>query len=196
MQQEGEIRRAVARNSRIHGTGLFATEDIAPDEKIVEYTGERITKAEGNRRYDEQAKVGRIYLFELNSRYDLDGAVNGNIAKYGNHSCDPNAEAVIEKGHIWLIALKPIQKGEEITFDYNFPLFDYEKRPCRCGTEKCRGWIINKDSYYYLRRKERLAQSRNGAGTHKAPAARQPAQARKKAGKKAGKSARKGPRSA
>jgi uncharacterized protein len=157
---------AKARSSRIHGRGLFAKKDIPEGERIIEYTGEKITKAEGNRRYDEQVKNGQIYLFELNSRYDIDGSARGNIAKYANHSCDPNAEAVVEKGEIWLVALKDIAKGEEITFDYNFPLFDYEKRPCRCGSGKCRGWIVNQDSYYYLRRKNRTAK-KGGASASK-----------------------------
>lgn len=158
---------AKARSSSIHGTGLFAKKDIPAGEKIIEYTGEKITKAEGNRRYDEQARKNQIYLFELNSRYDIDGSTKGNIAKYANHSCDPNAETIVEKGEIWLVALEDIGKGEEITFDYNFPLFDYEKRPCKCGSDNCRGWIINRDSYNYLRRKKRAAKKGAKKGTKK-----------------------------
>ncbi len=167
----GQTRLAKARRSRIHGQGLFAKKDIPEGERIIEYTGEKITKAEGNRRYDEQAKANQIYLFELNNRYDIDGSTKGNIAKYANHSCDPNAETIVEKGEIWLVALKDIEKGEEITFDYNFPLFDYEKRPCKCGSDNCRGWIINRDSYNYLKRKKRQA-TKKGAkkALRKAPA--------------------------
>lgn len=190
-----EIKRATARRSQIHGTGLFATEDIPAGEKIIEYTGERITKTEAVRRYEQQAAEGAIYLFDLNSRHDIDGSVHGNEAKYANHSCEPNAETVIEKGRIWIEAMEDIPKGGEILYDYNFPLFDHEKRPCLCGTEKCRGWIINKDSYYYLRRKERLAAEqagRNGAvarkGTKKS--------AKKGAKKAAKKSAKKGAKTA
>lgn len=184
-----EIKRAKAKRSTIHGTGLFATEDLKAGQKIIEYTGERITKNEAVRRYERQSAEGAIYLFDLNSRYDIDGAVHGNEAKYANHSCEPNAETVIEKGRIWIVATKTVPAGGEILYDYNFPLFDHEKRPCRCGSEKCRGWIINKDSYYYLRRKEAAqAVGRNGAKVTKGTAQK----GAKKAAKKSAKGAKKG----
>lgn len=146
-------KRAFAKRSRIHGTGLFASTDIEPGQRIIEYTGERITKTEATRRYERQAAQGAIYLFDLNKRYDIDGATKGNEAKYANHSCDPNAETDIIKGQIWVLATKPIKKGEEITYDYNFPTLDYEDRVCRCGKPNCRGYIVGKDAYRYLKRK-------------------------------------------
>lgn len=185
-----EIKRAKAKRSKIHGTGLFATEDVPKGEKIIEYTGERITKAEAVRRYEKQSEEGAIYLFDLNKRHDIDGAVAGNEAKYANHSCEPNAETTIERGRIWVLAKRPIKKGDEILYDYNFPLFDHEKRPCHCGSAKCRGWIISKSAYYYKRRKEAgKAAKRAGKAEKKSPkaakkTARKATGAAKKAAKK------------
>lgn len=188
-----EIQRAKARKSKIHGTGLFATEDVPKGEKIIEYTGEKISKTEAVRRYEEQAEKGAIYLFDLNKRYDIDGASQGNDAKFANHSCSPNAETIIEGGHIWIHAKRDIAKGEEILYDYNFPLFDHEKRPCRCGADNCRGWIISKSAYYYKRRKERQAAEKKGIAERRAsrttPAKRSAKKQGKKAAKKKGKKA-------
>lgn len=185
-----EIKRAKAKRSKIHGTGLFATEDVPKGEKIIEYTGERITKAEAVRRYEKQSEEGAIYLFDLNKRHDIDGAVAGNEAKYANHSCEPNAETTIERGRIWVLAKRPIKKGEEILYDYNFPLFDHEKRPCHCGSAKCRGWIISKSAYYYKRRKEaEKAGKRRAKAAKKAvkKAAKKPAEAATRSAKKSAK---------
>lgn len=145
--------RAHAKKSRIHGTGLFASGPIKSGERIIQYTGERVTKREAERRYVDQRARGTVYLFELNSRYDLDGDIVGNDAKYANHSCDANSETEVTKGEIWIVARRDIAKGDEITFDYNFPSLDWEDRPCRCGTDKCRQYIVGVDSYRYLKRK-------------------------------------------
>ncbi len=146
---------ARARRSRIHGTGLFATRDLAPGERIIEYTGERITKAESDRRYEKQAKDGHIYLYELNGRFDLDGALGGNDSRFANHSCDGNAESDVIRGKVWIVARRAIRKGDEITYDYNMSSVDHRDRPCRCGANACRGYIVGKDVHQYLKRKAR-----------------------------------------
>lgn len=142
-----------ARDSRIHGRGLFARRDLEKDELLIEYLGDKITKGEANRRYAQQEKRGRVYIFELNSRYDLDGDIGDNPAKYANHSCDPNAETINEKGHVWIVARRPIRKGEEVVYDYNFPYDDWHERPCRCGSDKCRGYIVGSDAFRNLKRR-------------------------------------------
>lgn len=157
------------RTSPIEGRGLVATRDIAKGERIIEYTGEKVTKAEAERRYERQEAAGRIYLFDLNSRYDVDGAKNGSIARYANHSCDPNTETEIARGHIWLVARKSIKAGDEVVYDYNFPLDGFEDRPCRCGTAKCRGYIVGASSAGALKRvlnqreRERKAKRTSGS---------------------------------
>lgn len=146
------------RESAIHNTGIFAAADIPPDTRIVEYVGEKITKKESERRgiaLMEKAKQtgdAAVYIFTLNSRYDLDGAEGHNPARYINHSCDPNCEAFIERGRIFIYSKKAIRKGEELTYNYGFDLDTWEDHPCLCGTERCVGFIVDEKHWPKLRR--------------------------------------------
>lgn len=126
------------RKSKIHRVGIFAGEDIPPGRKVIEYTGERISRKETLRRSDEQAKM--IYLFTLDKYWTLDGAVGGSGAEYINHSCDPNIRAWITKGHILYMSTRAIRAGEELTVDYHFSK-TVETVPCKCGAASCRGTI-------------------------------------------------------
>jgi SET domain-containing protein len=126
------------RPSTIHRWGLYALEDIPQNRKVMEYTGERISRKETRRRSDEQDKL--IYLFTLDNYWTLDGAVGGSGAEYVNHSCDPNIRAKVTKGHILYMSARLIRKGEELTIDYHFAK-DIETVYCKCGTAKCRGTI-------------------------------------------------------
>src|SRR5580658_6011796 len=126
------------RPSKIHRWGVYAGENIPARRKVIEYTGERISRRETKRRSDEQARM--IYLFTLDNYWTLDGAVGGSGAEFINHSCDPNIVAVITKGHILYTSKRPIRKGEELTVDYHFSK-DIEEVPCSCGTTLCRGTI-------------------------------------------------------
>jgi len=135
--------------SSIHSTGVFATKDIHKRTKVIEYVGEKITKEESEKRADEvlnnhkkNKNNGAVYIFELNKKYDIDGNVPYNLAKYINHSCNPNCETEIIKGHIWIIAIKDIKKGEELTYDYGYDLEDYKEHPCHCKSKNCVGYII------------------------------------------------------
>lgn len=136
------------KTSKIHRRGVFAKKDIPKDTQIIEYVGEKITKAEAEKRADvqynlgEKGKEGHVYLFELNKRYDIDGNVPLNNAKYINHSCDPNCEAEDDKGHIWIISKRNITKGEELTYNYGYDFENYQEHPCKCGSPKCAGYII------------------------------------------------------
>lgn len=123
--------------SKIHRWGLYAEEPIPPRRKVIEYTGERISRRETKRRA-EQSQL--TYIFTLDSYWTLDGAVGGSGAQYINHSCDPNLVARIVKGHILYVSLRPIRRGEELTIDYHFDK-KVERVPCRCGSLKCRGTI-------------------------------------------------------
>jgi SET domain-containing protein len=137
------------RKSKIQGRGVFARRRIRPGQKIVEYTGEKISNEEADKRYDEdRMKRHHTFLFTLDDDYCIDGNVPGNKAKLINHSCDPNCEAIIEDDRIWIYALKNIQPGVELAYDYQYErtgdnIAELEKfYVCRCGSEKCRGSIM------------------------------------------------------
>lgn len=123
--------------SKIHRWGVYAGEPIPANRKVIEYTGERISRKETKRRAESSEL---IYLFTVNSYWCLDGSVGGSGAEYVNHSCEPNLRAWIFKGHILYMSLREIEEGEELTLDYNFGK-DVEKVPCSCGTVNCRGTI-------------------------------------------------------
>lgn len=118
--------------------------------RIIEYTGERISNAEADRRYDEdKMKTHHTFLFTLNRRTVVDAAVGGNDARFINHSCAPNCEAVIEDGRrIFIEAIKDISIGEELVYDYQYERTDdhtvEDERfyACRCGAPACRGTIL------------------------------------------------------
>ncbi len=137
------------RKSKIQGRGAFATRRIRPGQLIIEYLGERITPAEGDRRYEETG-MGRhhTFLFTLDDDTVVDGNRKGNDARYINHSCDPNCEAVIEDGHINIYARRNIQPGTELNYDYQYErqaahtADDEAFYKCLCGSPTCRGSIL------------------------------------------------------
>ena len=137
------------RGSRIQGRGVFAARRIRPGQRIIEYAGERISNEEADRRYDEE-KMRRhhTFLFTLDRSTVVDGNSGGNDARYINHSCDPNCEAVIERKRIYIYALKNIQPGVELAYDYKYERTgenddELEKfYKCMCGSKKCRGSIM------------------------------------------------------
>ncbi|HWF47826.1 MAG TPA: SET domain-containing protein-lysine N-methyltransferase [Bryobacteraceae bacterium] len=123
--------------SRIHRWGVYATEFIPSRRKVIEYTGERISRRETKRRAESS---DLIYLFTLDKYWAIDGSVGGSGAQFINHSCEPNLVARIVKGHILYMSLRDIRPGEELTLDYHFDK-KVEKVPCHCGALKCRGTI-------------------------------------------------------
>lgn len=137
------------RQSTIQGRGAFATRRIRAGQRIVEYTGERIDQAEGDRRYAEDG-MGRhhTFLFTLDDDLLIDGGRGGNASRFLNHSCAPNVEAVIDGDAIYFHALKNIQPGTELTFDYKYERTDAHTAEdeafyaCRCGAPTCRGTIL------------------------------------------------------
>ena len=150
----------VIRQSKIHNRGVFAKKDIPKGTRIIEYVGDKITKAESDRRADiplqkneKDNNHGAVYIFQLNKRYDIDGYVPYNTARFINHSCNPNCETDIIRGHIWIIANKDIKKGEELSYNYNYDWDDYEDHVCHCGAENCIGYILDEEYWPKLRRK-------------------------------------------
>ena len=137
------------RSSPIQGLGAFATKDIPKGTRLIEYTGERISNKEADRRYDDDAmRRHHTFLFILSNRTVIDAAYGGNESRFINHSCDPNCETLIERGHIWIESIKDIPAGTEIAYDYMYdddPKYtekDYLFYACHCGAENCRGTIV------------------------------------------------------
>ncbi len=124
-------------SSKIHRWGVYATEFIPGRRKVIEYTGEKISRRETKRRANAS---DLIYLFTLDRYWTLDGSVGGSGAEYINHSCDPNLVARIVRGHILYMSLRDIEPGEELTVDYQFDK-KVERVACRCGAPNCRGTI-------------------------------------------------------
>ena len=138
------------RDSPIHGRGGFATEWIPAGARIVEYAGERLTPAEADARYPDDDGVHHTFLFAIDDDVVVDAAVGGNEARFINHSCEPNCDAVIDGKRIFIEALRDIAPGEELTYDYAFVLEERHspaakrRYPCACGAGRCRRTILAK----------------------------------------------------
>ena len=137
--------------SPIHQRGLFATCDIEEGADIIQYVGEKISKEESTQRaldWEEQAREsgeGLVYIFELDDDWDLDGRLGDNPARYMNHSCDGNCEAVNAEGEIWIVARKDIKQGDELVYDYGYDMEHFLDHPCGCQADNCIGYIVRED---------------------------------------------------
>ena len=123
--------------------------------RLVEYAGERLTPAEADARYPEDGTAPHhTFLFAIEdddgSEVVIDAAVDGNDARYINHSCAPNCDAIVERGRIWIETIRDVEPGEELAYDYAFILEERHtpaakrRYPCSCGAETCRGTILGK----------------------------------------------------
>jgi SET domain-containing protein len=138
------------RRSEVHGKGVFAVRNIPEGTRIVEYRGERLTDEQVERRYGEwDGKPEHTFLFEVSRGVCIDAARRGNAARYVNHSCEPNCEAVEEDGRIFIEAIEDIPAGAELTYDYSLEPADVPRRAwvraygCRCGASACRGTMVD-----------------------------------------------------
>lgn len=172
------------RASALHGRGVFARARIPSGTRLLEYTGEHISKEESLRR----CLAGNVFIIGLDDEWDIDGAVGENPARFVNHSCEPNCEAVIEEdialevedetpanagqlrptgiasqSRIFIEAIREIAPGEELTFNYGYDLADYREHPCRCGAPSCVGYMVAEEFFPKLRRKEAARQRRAAA---------------------------------
>ena len=118
------------KRSKLHGWGVFLLEDINKNKRIVTYDGEKITAKESADREDRYLRRGEIWCFRLSRRLVIDANVNGNVARFINHSCTPNCYSNVIHGQIWIIAGRRVEKGEELTYNY-FTDGDKEIQ-CRC----------------------------------------------------------------
>jgi uncharacterized protein len=141
-----------SRHSPVHGTGVFAVAPIRKGTRIIEYLGERISHDEADSRYERKGQDdGHTFLFIASNRTVIDASVDGNDARFINHSCAPNCETVIENSRVFIDAIRNIKPGEELGYDYQLTwestddpveLALYE---CRCGAKKCRGTMLDVD---------------------------------------------------
>ena len=137
------------RRSPIQGKGAFATRRIKAGTRLIEYTGERLTPAQADARYpDVPGERHHTYLFAIDDDVVIDAAVGGNAARWINHSCEPNCDAVVEDGRIWIETIRAVAPGEELAYDYQYVLEERHtpaaKRrfPCHCGARRCRGTLL------------------------------------------------------
>lgn len=148
-------RKIAARKSRIHGNGVFALTAIAKGERIIEYKGRRRTHAEVDTEDSGDAESGHTFLFTLDDDYVIDANYQGNIARWINHGCNPNCEAVLDedekhpkKSQVFIEARRKIKPGEELTYDYGITLDEPHTArlkkiwECRCGARKCTGTML------------------------------------------------------
>ncbi len=182
------------RNSPVHGLGVFALQRIRKGTRVIEYLGERVSHKEADRRYDlKQPEDNHTFLFIVDSRTVIDAGVDGNAARFINHTCAPNCESVTQNRRVFIEAIRTIEKGDELAYDYRIewdpsdpPNID-EIFACRCGAADCRGTML------WPPPAERRKKKKKAAGKR----ARQNGKAGGKSGGKAGgKSTKKGGRKA
>lgn len=113
------------------GLGLFAEEAIPKGKRIIEYVGNILTDV------SDEDTPNNLYIFNISRHVDIDGSPRWNIARYANHSCRPNAESAIKKGHVWLVAKRNIAPGEEICYDYGKEYWNEYIKPKGCRCVKC-----------------------------------------------------------
>ena len=165
------------RRSRIHGSGVYAARAIPKGTRIVEYLGDRITHAQADERYEAKGQDdGHTFLFVVSNRVVIDAGVDGNEARFINHSCDPNCETVIEGGRVFIEALRDVERGEELGYEYGLTwestddpdeLANYA---CRCGAAKCRGTMLDPVPLDRKRRQQarrKAARKKQSTGTRK-----------------------------
>lgn len=149
-------KKIAARLSTIHGNGVFATEAIKKGERIVRYKGKLRTHDEVDEVYGEIDENGHTFLFTLNDDYVVDANINGGIARWINHSCKPNCEAVIEengkskrhKDKVFIEAIRDIKPDEELTYNYGIVLDEPHNAKnkklwaCLCAAKNCTGTML------------------------------------------------------
>ena len=129
----------VVKKSKIHDQGVYAKRDIAEGEHIIRYLGKRLTSKQANVKTCDDT-----YHYQISKRYTIDGK---NDARYINHSCDPSCESDVIRGVIWIIAIRKIKAGEELTYNYGFNAKESQDYPCRCAARNCIGYIAD-DVYW------------------------------------------------
>jgi hypothetical protein len=180
----------VVRRSRIHGRGVYATRPIAKGVRIVEYLGERISHEQADERYEERPQEdGHTFLFVVDDDICIDAGVGGNEARFINHSCAPNCETLIENRRVFIEAIRRIEPGEELGYDYQLTWESTDDPQelalfaCCCGAPDCRGTMLDPVPLD----KKKAARRREAARKRKAAARRKREATRSKAASSRGK---------
>jgi uncharacterized protein len=167
------------KRSRIHGRGVYAARRIRSGTRIIEYIGDRITHAEADSRYEMKADDdGHTFLFVVDDDVCIDAGIGGNAARFINHKCDANCETIIEGRRVFIEAIRTIQPGEELGYDYQLTWEttddpeELKLYTCRCGAANCRGTMLDREAVDARKKRQKAA-------------------AKKKAAAKAGRAARK-----
>jgi SET domain-containing protein len=162
------------RRSKVHGLGVFAKSRIPKGARIIEYVGDRVSHAEADRRYeDKEENDSHTFLFIVDAKTVIDAGVDGNDARFFNHSCDPNCESVVENKRVYIEALRAIEPGAELTYDYQIQREDDDPAnidevfACRCGFAACRGtmlWPTERKPRRKARKKKSPARGKRRSG--------------------------------
>ena len=138
----------------MHGRGAFATRPIPSGTRLIEYAGRRISSEEAAARPEATDGTHHTLLFAIEdddgTEIVVDAGVGGNDARFINHSCDPNCDAIVEGGRIWIETIRDVAAGEELAYDYAFELAERHspaakrRYPCRCGAPTCRGTMLTR----------------------------------------------------
>jgi SET domain-containing protein len=148
----------IIRSSAIHAAGCYTTTAIRKGERVVEYTGRRLTKDEADTAYEDQLVT---YLFGLgNGEIVIDGHC---AAMFINHSCNPNSETSEVEGRVWVTAIKNLAAGDEITYDYCLYDGGDDEAVCNCGAANCRGTMYSRDEVRKRKAEARKAEARTKA---------------------------------
>ncbi len=142
-------RRIQVRRSGVHGRGVYAIAPIEAGDTLIEYTGERIDWDEALRRHPHDPKQpNHTFYFHLDTGQVIDALHGGNSSRWINHSCEPNCEAEEDKGRVFIKALRDIQPGEELFYDYGLVIDERytaklkKEFACYCGSPFCRGTML------------------------------------------------------
>jgi uncharacterized protein len=145
-------RRFSVRRSPIHGRGVFALTHIPKNTRLIEYTGERISHEEADRRYAAEHEYSpHTMLFTVNNDIVIDATHHGSSARWFNHSCSPNCEVEDEDDRIFIETRRDIRPGQELTYDYNLQLGEphtaaaKRENPCYCGSRRCRRTLLGEE---------------------------------------------------
>ena len=191
-------RKIVARRSAIHGNGVFAVAPIAKGERIIEYKGRRRTHEEVDNDVTGDPDSGHTFLFTLNDEYVIDANYEGGVARWINHSCSPNCEAVLEeadgddrtKDRVFIEAIRDIKPGQELSYNYGITLEEKHTPElkkiweCRCGSRNCTGTLLQPKTPKKKASKAKKAASKK-ASSKKAAGKKAKKTGAKKAGRKA-----------
>ena len=177
------------RRSDVHGNGVFAVQDLAEGETLIEYKGEVINWKEALRRHPhDPAQPNHTFYFHIDDGCVIDGNVKGNDARWINHSCEPNCEADEVDGRVYIKALRNIAAGEELNYDYGLIIDEpytpklLSEFPCWCGSEQCRGTLLTPKDEDEEKKKKKKARKK---AEKKKAEKKEPKKADKKADKKA-----------